>query len=53
MVMSQMSLLNSAECNCTMSSISKTKLIFTEFTFAVVNTAKVNSVKTVVSLGLH
>ena len=50
MVVSQMSLLNSAECSCTMSSIFKTKLVCTEFTFAVVCAAKVNSVKMVVSL---
>ena len=45
-----MSLLSSAECNCTMSSISKTKLVYTEFTRAAVYTAKVNSVEIVVFL---
>ena len=45
-----MTLLNSVECNCTMSSVSKATLVYTEFTFAVVHTAKVNSVKMVVSL---
>ena len=28
-----MSRLNSDECNCTMSSVSKAKLVYTEFTF--------------------
>ena len=48
-----MSLLNGAECNCTMSSVSKAKLVYTELTCAVVHTAKVNSVKMVVSLYIH
>ena len=50
----KMSLLNSAECNSTISSVSKAKLVYTVFTFAVIlkNSVKNDSLSLWIQLAL-